>query len=481
MMFDSTKLGEWHQLLLSKLHLVFLIIFGPITVAFCFLTPPLQPNDEWAHFERAVEFSYGEPLGTMQPGADCGGFYVPESVYQFVRSPGLQPAFYMNSLDKKPDLSKKGLPSLQWGQRNIFEKCPFVVYPPSSYIAPAVGLTLSRWAHFNLLESFYIGRLFSTAFGLLLSVLAIKCIDTGKLFAFSVLCAPEARFLGGSFSHDSSVTAYAALAVGLHCLWRIKRETTPSSHPFQEREIGVLIGTMILVAFVVAGRPPDFPLVFVAALWIWIQIKEERHARELAAAFAGLALLYPAVWILFAHHLGPKNEFGSDSARQVHFMLHSPGLLPGIFFHTVLSNCHSYVMTFVGIMGSSAQYLPSWCNGLCLTVFLLCFGHEAFYSPRHAPFWLIGTGLVLLSLIFVVLNVYAYIFWTPVGGPMVIGVGGRYFFPLLLFACLLLGFRRIPWKAGWIALAILVFSVVGLTITNLTALYTVLLDYYFFR
>lgn len=482
MIFNSIKdAGQWHQRLLSHLHLVFLIIFGPITIAFCFLTPPLQPNDEWAHFERAVELSYGEPFGVKPTGSNCGGFYLPAGVFQFVRSPDIQPAFYMGDPVTNLDPLKKDLLLLEWGKRDTFDICPFAVYPPTSYLAPALGLALSRWADFPILISFYIGRLFSAIFGLLLSALAIKWIDTGKLFAFVILCTPEARFLAGSLSHDSSVTAYAALAVGMLCLWLRKRETSPSFQPFQGRELGLLISAGVLIAFVVAGRPPNFPLVFLAALCIWFWTRDKQQGVQISLGFAGLVLLYPAIWILLVHNLGPQNEFGSDNVGQVHFILRHFDLLPGIFFHTVLSNSQNYLITFVGIMGSGAQSLPSWCNGFYLAVLFLCLLHEELFSARRFPFSLIGIGALLLLSIFLILNLYAYIFWTPLGHPLINGVGGRYFFPLLLFTCLFLGLRRVPWKAGWLALTLSVICLASLTVMNITALLTVTLDYYYIR
>jgi uncharacterized membrane protein len=315
----------------------------------------------------------------------------------------------------------------------------------------------------------------------LLSAWAIKCLDTGKLFAFALLCAPEARFMAGSFSHDSAITAYAVLAVGFLSLWLKKREADATSPSFSGRQIGYLIGAMILTTFVVAGRPPNFPLALLLSLWGWFGMKGRPHAAWLAVSMAILILLYPAIWILSVKSLATVNEFGSNNAGQIHFMLHHVGELPQLFFNTALHDSYNYLITLVGVMGSGPQNLPTWCFGVYGTGLLLCFLHEELFSARRFPWWIVGTGVSLLLGVFVVLNIYAYIYWTPLGNSLINGVGGRYFFPSLLFLGLLLGLRRVPWKAGYSALALVLVSLAALVLVNGAALFTVIDDYYFIR
>jgi uncharacterized membrane protein len=472
---------EAHRKIMEQLHLVFLVLFGPMTFAFCFLTPPMQPNDESAHLMRSVELSGGEIIGQRPPGQQGGG-QIPTSVVPFLTDPHFSTDFY--ALGTHVDVSHHSLKDLldaEWGSPDTFASFSYVIYPPSSYFAPTLGLILCRWLHVGVVDSFYVGRLFAGILGLWFAAWAIKCLDTGKLFAFSLLCLPEVGFLRGSYSHDAAIIAYAALAVGLLARW-LQRVEKRSEAPFDRQQTILLGAGAVLLSFVIAGRPPYFPLAFLFALCAWFASRHHRFAVWIALGLVGLIALYPAVWFVWIHDLRHRNEYGFDNAAQVHFLLHHPEKFPGIFFRTLeYAAPLGYQTSMMGIMGSRAQFLPFWCYATCGAILILAPLHDLVFCRRRFPMGITALAAALLFATIVVLHVYAYIFGSPNHAEMIGGVWGRYFVPIFLFVSLFLGIRQVPWKPGLAALTLVVLSIGGLLIVNTTSILTVMNDYYYFR
>ncbi|XBS68581.1 hypothetical protein ABK905_18230 [Acerihabitans sp. KWT182] len=72
--------------------MIYIILFAPVVFALCFAAYPLQGNDEWGHFLRAIDVSYGNITdfkGIKKNNGESGTVEGPDTLVPFVTDPSM--------------------------------------------------------------------------------------------------------------------------------------------------------------------------------------------------------------------------------------------------------------------------------------------------------------------------------------------------------------------------------------------------------
>lgn len=421
----------------DRLPLIYLVVCIPFGLVYCFLVPPLLVPDEWAHFFRAVQISYGDVIGEKPEGGRPGG-QVPQSLTTFLSDPR-----FTRRLPSKKAAAKKAEPAKEpaaisqmgFEEETTFHICPFVRYPPSSYLFGACAVRLGRAWQLDAVSIFYLARLFTFVPSAFMGWLALNWISSGRLFAFFTLSTPMTLSLFGSCSQDAALISFMALAIGF--VQRFLPSTGAS--PWLSRPRALFWASLVATAAVgavAAGRPPYLPMVGIVPIFYLAATRRWRDA----AVLAFVAVAVPIAWLWATRGLGSGNEFGSDHAGQVRFILAHPSQSLLVFFRSVVHYVRSgsFLRHLVAERPNGGPLSP-WIYWAAAVAFVVTFARDACRARTSANLAARLTTIVLLFGAFFALHLAGYIYFTPVGAETVRGIQGRYLAPILLALTLTFG------------------------------------------
>lgn len=421
----------------DRLPLIYLVVCIPFGLVYCFLVPPLLVPDEWAHFFRTVQISYGDVIGEKPEGGRPGG-QVPQSLTTFLSDPR-----FTRWLTSKKAAAKKAEPAKEpaaisqmgFEEETTFHICPFVRYPPSSYLFGACAVRLGRAWKLDMVSIFYLARLFTFVPSAFMGWLALNWISSGRLFAFFTLSTPMILSLSGSCSQDAALISFTAVAVGF-----VQRFLPAAgSSPWLDRPIPLFwasLATAATVGAVAAGRPPYLPMAGIVPLFYLAATRRWRETMILAAA----AVAVPVAWLWATRGLDSGNLFESDRDGQVQFILSHPWQSLMVFFRSVWKHVlsGSFLRHLVAERPNGGPLSP-WIYWAAAVAFVVTFASDACRARASASLAARLTTIVLLFGAFFALHLAGYIYFTPVGAETVRGIQGRYLAPILLALTLTFG------------------------------------------
>lgn len=431
---DGRPDARW---LSDRLPLAYLVACVPFGLVYCFLVPPMLVPDEWAHYFRTVQIAYGDAIGEKPEGKNPGG-QVPQSLTTFLDDP----RFTKWIRSKKPvrtrtesQESPAEISRLRFDDETTFHTCPFVQYPPSSYLFGACAVRLGRAWRLDAVSLFYLARFSTFVPSVLMGWLALRWMSSGRLFAFCLLSVPTVLSLFGSCSQDAALIAFTALSVGFIQRFLGTAEVVGHAAPRGTPFTGAVI-TSAAVGAVAAGRPPYLPLIGLVPLFFLATT----HRWRQAAMLAGVGIAVPACWLWITRDLGSGNEFGSDHAGQVQFILTHPWQFVAVFFRSVWSyvSTSSYLRHIVAERPNGGPLAP-WIYHAAWIMLVVAVARDARMTSNNATAATRILSLTLLCGAFFALHLAGYIYFTPVGGDRINGIQGRYLVPLMLALPLVIG------------------------------------------
>jgi uncharacterized membrane protein len=300
-------------------------------------------------------------------------------------------------------------------------------YPPVVYLPQLVGVAPARWLGLAPAALIYLGRLTSLAAWIALTALAIRIAPARRWTLALLSLAPMAVAGAASISADPATNAAALLftAVAMRAATGAGALATP--------ERNALLGAALLVGLV---KPGYWPLALAA-----LAIPPPRcggRARQVGlAAATGAAMLIPSVgWLLFAQRNDPAPPIaGADPVAQLRFVLGEPLVFATILADTLATGLPTYWTTFVGELGPLIVRLPTAVYALWAVLLAAAIALDGPPAPiaREGRLWLAAAFALSIAAMFAM----AYLGWNPVADPVIRGVQGRYWapvVPLLAFA-----------------------------------------------
>jgi len=439
----------------AKVFLIVGLVWGVVLV---FLVPPLQNFDELAHYYRAWSVAEGQ---LRVPAS--GTVEVPRSVAE------LPDQFPFAAIARhQAQTSLPAIPRLLW-EPITHETSPSssfaASYFPLGYLPQAAGISLTRLLGHSPLLSIYLGRLANLLVAVTLVAFALTLLPYGRALMFVIALFPMTMLQMASLSADALLISGTFFFVAL------------TLHYAQKACLHWLHGIVLaLSAALLLNAKPGY-----AALSLLVFVipssrfaTRSRYVATMVAtvavtvALAGLIMLSaPDSREVIAQMLGANNKI--NPAAQVSNMAHHPLGLVRVIDTTLgtlgLSSARSAVGWYAWgeLAISDTVALVGWLA--LVTVFFL---REPVPIRPWQRLVLLGTSLIVAAM----LTVGMYVAWTPVGGPTVLGIQGRYYYPCALTG--LLGVFGFPFRRRWLVVLLMLAAVallIGSSVKTLLVYY----------
>lgn len=375
----------------------FLVMLGAVYFWMC---PLGMAPDERNHFLRAYEVSCGGWASQHLGEEGVGGNYLPAALEEFQ--------------DPAVEIDKEDIAELHYGNTAL--------YAPISYFPQAAGIGIARMFTNNVSVVFYAGRFGNFLASMLLCLWAVWLMPFGKRILFLVMAFPMSLQEMVSMAPDGFTIAlsmaFFAYIFHLRCgEGKIGRKDLAG--------IG-LMGIVIALC----------KIVYVVLLLLVFLLPKEKFENKKDAALLrfvipGTALAMNLVWLVIS--AGYLVEFmpGVSSGEQVKYILaHLPAYCM-VVIRTIHACGVEWVKTMIGsLLGAlDVGVSPSvWLMFLLLFVYEVCNCRQMGWKAKRRD-WLVLMGVFLSGSALICTSIYVQ--WTAVAAPVVSGIQGRYFTPLL--------------------------------------------------
>lgn len=419
---------------LERIFLVAGLCFGFL---YLLVLPPLSAPDEVSHYITAYRLSnqmmgktavqeqglvyirqedawiediYGKLKSSQGDSADFSvlGQTLTEETYRMIYENGLVGASGDNTVV-----------SHQWPVKTT----------PLAYVPQAVGITLARLMGMGSIGLLMMGRLFNLLFYVVMTFLAMRRLPFGKEILFGVALLPMTLHITGSMSYDVMILAMSFYFTSM-CLDLAYRK-----QGVRKRDVAALALVMGVLG------PCKMVYAPIMALCLLIPVRKFGGWRNYIVSAAvvlgtfviALTLANMQTIATYATETESFVEWAGEAGYSFSQLLSSPGLLFKMFYNTFIWQAEHYHMTMIG------AYLGNLDVVLDVPYVVVVFFSVALIglSMEKPEGGVMITGYQRLCTISVFLLCAAVILfsmllaYTPVSSPVIAGVQGRYFLPLL--------------------------------------------------
>ena len=399
------------------------LVFG---VLFIIITPPFQTPDETVHFLRAYQVS--EFNFVLDEQGPVGGGNLPKSLgdtmVDVMTHPNIQynPNVKYNIYKTFGEFSRSTEPA----DTRFYDFSSTNYYTPLPYIAQAIGIGVARLLGLAPVFMMYMGRAMNLALWLVLFGLSIALMPRKKWALVAVGLLPMAIFQAISLSADVMAIGLAALMLAF--VLRLREQKAVATNK-----------QLLLLLSLAVGLAISKQAMFLFLPLILLVLNATLGKRPLLKKVLALTipLLVLGAWMYIVKDIGsisnPINH--QNPVQQTQFILHNPHSYINDLWNTYFYNwSDSIVASFIGIFGWQDAPLSE----LLVVVGYLSLAFLLFASYDGQKQWLQRNQKILLWGIAVAywlaVSTALYVYYTPVGYKIIVGLQGRYFLPLALLA-----------------------------------------------
>lgn len=410
----TSRVRCWQAAVIRYPQHVFLAYALPSVLALALLTPPMFAPDEGAHVMRAYAVS---ALRVVPAGLDEAG----RSEQQIPAD--MASVNYTNTHQRITDGYYGWRAVIQhetasWRSDEIGVVHNAEGYFPLYYVPQAVVIRVAWLLDVPIIDTLRYGRIVLGLLFVAIGFVAIRLARWGRLGLLTVLGLPMTIFLGASFSPDAWLIAGAALVFAFVTRWKSLLAGGDDRAVWSVSLLTLAAGAL---------RPG-----YVVMNSLWVKAAFQRLGLRNGLILLALAAI-AVIWSLVIVARPERMPDGIDPQQQLAFLLENPAAVFGIAWNT-LSNFGTLPLRQVFIVtdhpNAHAGDQLTW----ILTVLVLA---AIALDRRRVKARKVWTWVILASAVLAYGLTYGamYLAWTPVGsyGP-VLGVQGRYFIPILLFA-----------------------------------------------
>ena len=413
------------QISFEKLFIILYIAMG--ILGFMIFTPFAEP-DSGNHYRRAYAISEGDVLPELDENNAIGGMFAWPSTW------GTQDAITVSWNEAR---NRIGFDVTDSDNSRYLTYTNIALYSPVCHFVPAIGMAITRlFAHSIIIIDMVARILNYLVIGILL-YLGIKLTPFGKEYFLWIIVHPFIMKQYTSISPDMMTAALVYLLTAV--VLRLRYD------PKVYARKGYL-AALYVVPFLLG----QFKMVYVAFCLLLFLIppeKFESKKRYFAHAVAvGLVTLVPALaWFKMSSRILSLGYSNINSANRVIAM--QPGKYIPIMLNTLRVKGYDYIMQF---FGSSLVFKDSTNYGVVLLFMILvsAFVARKMYASKHNEAdaaikvnsdAALKVVISITELITTILILTAeFVQWTDPGAPIINGVRGRYFYPFIYPALILL-------------------------------------------
>ncbi len=392
---------------------LFLLLAIPLGMGYAFLLPLGQAPDEPAHIFRAYSIVVGdiEPLMNNEEGI---GSYLPANLEDHLTWNPIAGSTRMLFSNITEPVSEDTEFRVYGGSAN---------YNPLCYIPQIVGLLLSRIVRSPLIVSLFIARLFNLAAFIAIIYFAIKLAPKFKGFILFFMLTPIALQQAASFSPDALVISVSVFIVS-YVMYLIYGKK------------GVMKKSEVSLLYILAIALGLLKLIYIPLLMTYFLIPRERFGEGKQKTYHAIAMIAAVAitglgWMVFSSKYLITPFEGVDTMGQISFILGNPARFIGVLMRTLQIKMRFYAMSGFGmVLGTLQINLPEMYTYFSagITLLLLAQNKERLKAKLNER--IVYATVFFLTCLLIFLGLYLQ--WSTVGAPIVEGIQGRYFLPLLL-------------------------------------------------
>ncbi len=391
--------------------------------------PPYQGADEMAHAYRVDLVTFGQLSAERVPKRQViAGGPTDMSLYE-ANLPFDNIRF--NTAEKVDSVDFSAAARSRWDGRTTRVGYPgSAIYPPFFYLPQAGGLALGKLLDLPVVQSLYLARAANALICTLLGFTALLIAGRARLFMFALLLLPMSTALFSILGNDGLIVAVTAL--GVAAISRAMHQGRPMNR-------GEVIAAAVCFALVGATKPPYIPLGLVLLACDTEKRAWGRIAAAAAVAFAIGWTMWTAIAVQTALTLPGS---GIDPEQQLAWLMAHPLQLFSIAVETLKNNHDPYAHMFIGVLGWLDTPMPETFYPAAWTMLAIAVALSLSRGLSTPWRWAPAAGLLAALAGFGLVHGALYLTWTPIGGPIVHGVQGRYFLPLAMMLCLMVEGER---------------------------------------
>ncbi|WP_165967402.1 DUF2142 domain-containing protein [Luteimonas aestuarii] len=431
-----------------RLAHLFLVLGLAIGVAFIAIRPPGAVPDEFAHASKIALMAAGQLVGADE-GRERPNLLDNYGPFQEVYGRKFSPA-ELEAVVTAPlacaDTARKGVAAPAGAS-------------PLMYLSPWAGHTLTCRLDGGFGLYYYGSQLVNLFLFLFLGFIGLKWAGFGRWPLFVIASLPMSLYLATSLSYDANMLALCIAYLGVVSgAWSRRISIV--------RAQWALLGLGLLLAL----SKPLMGWIFFAP---WICFAVVRGGWLIRLRWLLLSSLLPAAvhasWI-FRLSRGSDGYVRPDveSVNGMEALIASPLSYLQMIASTAFSNTGAVILKgVVGVFGWLDTYPP---NYFYSTAALAIFGSLALNSqakPSGLKAGVFAWSIAIMVIAIMCIPFYAY--WTQPQSPVIEGLQGRYFIPLLAFVAMFCSFS-VPIALRGVAAALVIVSIPVMSAIALTSI-----------
>lgn len=431
-----------------KIENLFLITVIPLGIFYLFAFPYGTIMDEQNHFLRTYEITDGHLTSEVNEKGQGGNFLTSN----FMELP-------MTVVDYE---TQAQIMDVKAGEEKMFyEFSNTALYSFICYIPQAIGIGLGKLFHVPFIFQVFMGRITNFICYVVIVYFAIKFLPFKKEIAYLISTLPITMQEIISLSPDALTIAMAIAIVSftLYMIYTKKDEMNK-----------IQISMMCLISIVLSMCK----IVYLPLCLMLFLIPKERFGslkkkNIMILTLAVFVVIINLGWTGFASRYLDSNVNGSSSSEQIDYVIHNPHKLVPIAVNTLHQKSSEMLLTMFGAHLGYYKvhvFLPYIYLLIAIFIVSLFVKNEKVVENGQKSLF----GFIVFS-VCVLIGLSLYIQWTPLMKPVIDGIEGRYFIPIMLLVAILFTNRQIEYKGNLLNKYILL----SILIINLSAISQIIL------
>lgn len=392
-------------------EIIFMYLWCSLSLLFAVTLTLFHAPDEYAHFYRAYEISYGDMIADYDSGKNAGGYNLPINSDLSLLKNSWQ------SYNKNKDME------ISLEDSSFKEFSNTALYAPVSYIPQSIGIFIARHLTKNIAAIAYAGRFCNWLAITTILMFAIRMLPYGKRILMLVALMPMNIHESISMAPDGMVVALSALMIALSLRYRYEKE-----NHLNRIEIAVL--------YLGAWTISLYKIVYLPFCIVYLLIPKERFRKGIREKLIHAGILICSVTVLSCMWLKLCNQFlthaGTDGALQVQYVLSHPLQYCITFIRTYMNN--GMTLT-INAIGNSLGWLSIPAVSIITMLYFLAFVHSLHIGLKKSGTtkWMDrGIFGIIVFAIIILMTTSLYVQWTAIYSDSVSGLQGRYYLALFL-------------------------------------------------
>lgn len=403
------------KLSIEKFFIFISLFFGFIYVI---LLPPFQSVDEAAHFYRGYEISSGTFLSKKIDNKV--GDYLPSSLEKFAS----RYTFLIKNIDKKINVNyiiNSAQIKLNPNETKFIEFKNTALYSPMCYLTQVPGMYIAKAFGVNPLWIFYLGRISNLIFFTVIGYISLKIIPFYKLPMMLLLLMPMTLSLAGALTSD-------VMVIGMNFLWvAVLLKFLTDDKLVNFRRISILF----LLAFILALSKSYFLLIPLILLLPRSKFKNLTHYLTCILGTLLISVLFFVLWQNFINRLGFDMNSSANSVEQLEFIFSNPFNYCVILLKTFIIKLPRILITMIGVLGwqdTRLDFLTYILYPILIILSIISENRTNFEFKTWQVLIIFSDIVLAFFFIFTTL----YLMWSNVGSPIILGLNGKYFIPVMM-------------------------------------------------